>query len=121
MTSNPKNYFFQKLYEKYYDSAPYIHDAESISDYRERIRRTELINRAWKNKQTESKIENFTPFEVTPPVIEDSLEDEDWNYKLGSRVTEKSPIPSIKFKQQQNNSSSQSIWSNILRWIGIGP
>jgi len=119
MTSNPKNYFFQKLYEKYYDSAPYIHDGESIQDYRGRIRSHELLNRALRNKQTESKIENFTPFEVTPPVIEDSLEDEDWNYKLGSRVTEKSPI--IKSNKQQNNSSSQLIWSNILRWIGIGP
>jgi len=114
MTSNPKNYFFQKLYEKYYDAAPYMHDAESIADYRERIRRIELINRAWRNKQTEPKPENFTPFEVTPPVIEDSLGDEDWNYKLGSRSGERSPIPNIgeiilKYhKQLQQQQQQQS-------------
>jgi len=125
MTSNPKNYFFQKLYEKYYDSAPYIHDNETISDYRERIRRTELMNRALRNKQGESKIENFIPFEVITPVIDDSLGDSDWDYKRGRRLKEKNPVPDltgiVTLKQAQNTKQKQSIPNRILNWFGFGP
>jgi len=126
MTSNPKNYFFQKLYEKYYDAAPYIHDNETISDYRERIRRIELTTRAWRNKQGESKIENFIPFEVVTPVIDDSLGDSDWDYKRGRRLKEKYPIPDltgILTQQQPQKTFAQHspVIYNILRFLSLIP
>jgi len=122
MTSNPKNYFFQKLYEKYYDVAPYIHDDETISDYRERIRRIELTNRAWNSKKSRFKTEPFVPFEgVLPIVIDDSLGDENYDYQKGFNKTkpEKAELhPNVisNFRNTQNTQNTQNTPS-LLRTI----
>jgi len=108
MTSNPKNYFFQKVYEKYYDSAPYIHpgesileysqkyydsapyihDGESISDWRARLRRFQLIGMAQNGKTSQLKVEPFVPFEgVLPIIVDDILDNQDYDYKTASSKT----------------------------------